>query len=113
MLTLIMAYDCEGEIFPKRVNLFYVGHKDEVKDIPDAVQKAFMSWAGADAGAAYVRDNGANWGDALHIPDLYLRLHGLIDIGPVIHDQAGGFRLDPVCFDAEILVDHNECLLEF
>ncbi len=110
-LTLVFAYDF-AEPKDSRVNLFYVGHQDEVVDVQIAVQQAFLSWAGTDSGTEYLRSHGTNWGDALNIPEWCLRLQGLTVIGPVMHDQVGGFRLAPVCFDTEILVDFNECLLE-
>jgi hypothetical protein len=93
--TLLITVD-DGD--NNRAWAFSIKHMGNVF-VREAVSNAFRDFAKTDEGKEYIEQNGTNWGDALFIPDKYLRKHGIL-------------RVKLIVMPHDITVDHNESLLD-
>jgi hypothetical protein len=96
--TRILAYDREDKFEPQSIFVFQARAKAGT-DVREAIKAAFRDWAETDAGREWIDDEGSNWGDALQIPDEFLRRHGIYSLLPDDYNIIS------------MVVDHNEDLL--
>jgi hypothetical protein len=93
--TLLITVD-DGD--NNRAWAFEITHMDNVY-VREAVSNAFRDFAKTNKGKEYIKQNGTNWGDALFIPDKFLRKHGILCVKSIVMPH-------------DITVDHNESLLD-
>lgn len=104
LYTMILAYDMEDKARPQDIFVFFAMHHP-VLNLGTAVRCAFSNWATTEAGKFYIDVHGCNWGDALEIPNGYLKLFGILKLwAPSNHEQ---LKLPY----NKLIVDHNERLV--
>ena len=80
--------------------------------LPMNIGAAFKDWYMNDNEARnYVDSNGVNWGDALEIPDEFLRKYGIEGLYPLISGN-GKQKIDQIEFDTRITVNHDDELFD-
>jgi hypothetical protein len=116
MKTIIQAFiRKENSIDISDIVLFVCDHfytQNVEVQIPALVGAAFKDWYMNESEARnYVDSNGVNWGDALEIPDNFLRKHGVEGLYPLISGN-GKQKIDQIEFDTRITVNHDDELFD-
>lgn len=61
------------------VHVYYAEHSlEHYLDFEGALARAFSAWAKTEEGKAFVTKKGWNWGDALDVPQDFLRAQGIV-----------------------------------
>ena len=105
MRTLIIAVGLEGINEVGDAHLFEAVHEGDIKV---AIRQAFGEWAKTQEGRDYIDENGVNWGDALEIPDRYLKAFGVDSLCALEEYTDEGFNIPGGHFDAKLVVNHDE-----
>lgn len=112
MRTLIIAVGNEGMDVCDAHLLEAVHEGEDQYSLREAIKGAFADWAKTSDGQDYINDNGTNWGDAMSIPDEFLRAHGVSSMD-ALEDYSEGVYVNGGKFDNKIVVDHDEELSSY
>lgn len=118
--TLIQAYTQEdNRIEVASVQLFVCEHEpmNNGEYLKARIGDAFEEYYETEEGAKYVDDNGNNWGDALEIPDSFLRKFGIHALYPLVTGSQLGngecnWVIERLEFNNIIVVNHDDTLFD-